>query len=43
LFSILKSDLSNSDLKKTFIDILNTMAGDPLQGEYRRKLYTLMY
>lgn len=43
LFSILKSDLSNSDLKKTFIDILNTMAGDPLQGEYRRKLYTIMY
>lgn len=43
LFNILKQDLNNDVIKKTFLDLLNTMAGDPLQKEYRRKLYTLMY
>ncbi|MGN0916214.1 MAG: tetratricopeptide repeat protein [Succinivibrio sp.] len=43
LFDILKTDLGNADIKKTFLDLLNTMSGDPLQKEYRRKLYTLMY
>ena len=43
LFAALKKDLSNADVKKTFLDLLNTMSGDPLQNTYRRKLYTLMY
>lgn len=43
LFAALKKDLSNADVKKTILDLLNTMAGDPLQNTYRRKLYTLMY
>lgn len=43
LFNILKKDLSDANAKKTFLDLLNTMSGDPLQKEYRRKLYTLMY
>ena len=43
LFAKLKEDLGNADVKKTFLDLLNTMNGDPLQKEYRRKLYTLMY
>ena len=43
LYELLKQDLSKSEIKKTFIDILNTLAGDPLQKLYRGKLYTLMY
>ena len=43
LFNILKKELSDTNAKKTFLDLLNTMSGDPLQKEYRRKLYTLMY
>lgn len=43
LFEILKKDLGNAEVKKTFLDLLNTMQGDPLQKEYRRKLYTIMY
>ena len=43
LFNILKKDLSEEKIKKTFLDMLNTMSGDPLQKEYRRKLYTIMY
>ncbi|MBU3825887.1 MAG: tetratricopeptide repeat protein [Candidatus Anaerobiospirillum merdipullorum] len=43
LFGILQHDLSQAEVKKTFLDILNTMAGDPLQGKYRRRLYTLLY
>lgn len=43
LFAILQKDLSQEKVKKTFLDILSTMSGDPLQGKYRRKLYTLMY
>lgn len=43
LYLYLKSDLSNNDVKKVFLDILNTISGDPLQNTYRRKLYTLMY
>ncbi len=43
LFEILRQDLSKTEIKKTFLDILSTMSGDPLQGQYRRRLYTLMY
>jgi len=43
LFNLLQKDLSNAEVKKTFLDLLNTMQGDPLQKEYRRKLYTIMY
>ncbi len=43
LFNLLSKDLSNADVKKTFLDLLNTLQGDPLQNEYRRKLYTIMY
>ncbi len=43
LFALLQQDSAQSEVKKTFLDILSTMAGDPLQGKYRRKLYTLLY
>ncbi len=43
LFNKLKEDLSKEEVKKTFLDILNTMNGDKAQSRYRRKLYTLMY
>ena len=43
LFEILKKDIGNDTVKKTYLDILSTMAGDPLQKQYRNKLYTLMY
>ncbi|MGN0909634.1 MAG: tetratricopeptide repeat protein [Succinivibrio sp.] len=43
LFALLKQNSADPDVKKTFIDILNTLGGDPLQKEFRRKLYALMY
>ncbi|MDY6323095.1 MAG: tetratricopeptide repeat protein [Succinivibrio sp.] len=43
LFGYLKKDLGNAEIKKTFIDILNTLNGDPLQKTYRGRLYALMY
>lgn len=43
LFEILKKDLSNIEIKQTFLDILSTLSGNPLQKTFRRKLYTLMY
>lgn len=43
LFSKLKESLDKPEVKKTFLDILNTMDGDKLQSQFRRKLYTLMY
>ena len=43
LFEILKKDLSNAEIKQTFLDILSTLSGNPLQKTFRRKLYTLMY
>lgn len=43
LFAKLKESLDKAEVKKTFLDILNTMDGDKLQSQFRRKLYTLMY
>jgi putative thioredoxin len=43
LFEVLKHDLSQNEIKKTFLDILNTLNGNALQKTFRRKLYTLMY
>ncbi len=43
LFGLLKQDLSKAEIKKTFLDILSTMSGDPLQGQYRRRLFSLLY
>lgn len=43
LFAKLKESLAKEDVKKTFLDILSTMDGDPNQSAYRRKLYTIMY
>ncbi len=43
LYEILKQDLNKAEIKKTFIDILSTLSGDPLQKLYRSKLYALMY
>lgn len=43
LYKKLCEDVNNQEVKKTFLDILNTLSGDPLQAQYRRKLYTLMY
>ena len=43
LFALLKKNSADAEIKKTFIDILNTLGGDPLQKEFRRKFYALMY
>lgn len=43
LFAKLKISLAKEDVKKTFLDILSTMDGDPNQSSFRRKLYTIMY
>lgn len=44
LFSILKQDLNFGDSRKLMLDMLALLPkGDPLAGEYRRKLYSLLY
>ena len=43
LLSYLKKDLNAGNIKKVYLDILSTMNGDPLQGKYRRAVYSLMY
>lgn len=43
LYERLEQDKGKEDIRKVFIDMLNTLAGDPLQSQYRRKLYTLMH
>ncbi len=43
LYELLKQDLTATEVKQTFLDIISTMAGDPLQKQYRNKLYTLLY
>ena len=43
LLSYLKKDLNAGNIKKVYLDILSTMNGDPLQGKYRRAIYSLMY
>lgn len=43
LFAKLKISLAKEEVKKTFMDILSTMDGDPNQSAFRRKLYTIMY
>lgn len=43
LFAKLKESLAKDEVKKTFLDILSTMDGDPNQSVFRRKLYTIMY
>lgn len=43
LLVYLKKDLNTGNLKKIYLDIIATMAGDPLQAKYRRSLYSLMY
>lgn len=43
LYARLEQDKNKEDIRKVFIDMLNTLAGDPLQSQYRRKLYTLMH
>lgn len=43
LLGILRQDLNTGEAKKTFLDILATMNGDPLASRFRRHLYTLLY
>lgn len=44
LYTVLTSDLGFGDAKKFYLDIIaNLPAADPLAGNYRRKLYTLLY
>jgi putative thioredoxin len=44
LFAILKRDMQAGECKKLFLDILAALPkGDTLAGEYRRKLYSLLY
>lgn len=43
LYVYLEKDLNCGNLKKTYLDIIATLNGDPIQPTYRRKLYTLLY
>lgn len=43
LLPVLRLDLNAGDAKKTYLDILATMDGDPAASRYRRQLYSLMY
>lgn len=43
LFDRLKVNVANQEVKKVFLDMLNTLSGSKLQSEYRRKLYTILY
>ena len=43
LYVYLEKDLNCGNLKKTYLDIIATLNGDPVQPTYRRKLYTLLY
>jgi len=44
LFSILRQDLNFGESKKLLLDMLAVLPkGDALAGEYRRKLYSLLY
>lgn len=43
LYLYLKKDLNAGNIKKTYLDIIATINGDPIQPIYRRKLYTLLY
>lgn len=44
LFSILRQDLNFGESKKLMLDMLAVLPkGDALAGEYRRKLYSLLY
>lgn len=44
LFSVLQQDLGFADAKKTYLDIIASLpAGDELAGQYRRKLYAMLY
>ena len=46
LFEVLRQDLSaeNGAVKQTFMEILTALGqGNPIAGQYRRKLYTLLY
>lgn len=45
LFVLLKHDLNAVDgqAKQTFLDIVNTLSGDPLSSAYRRRYFSLLY
>ena len=43
LYYILKKDLNYKDVKKTYLEIIETLGADSAASRYRKKLYTLMY
>ena len=44
VYQVLRVDLGFADAKKIYLDIIaNLPAGDELAGQYRRKLYALLY
>ncbi|MFM2484252.1 tetratricopeptide repeat protein [Celerinatantimonas yamalensis] len=45
LMSLLDHDLDSADgqAKKTFLDIVNTLSGDPVASKYRRRYFSLLY
>lgn len=44
LFEILKKDMAFDEAKKTYLDIIAALPdGDALAGQFRRKLYALLY
>ncbi len=43
LYYILKKDLNYKDVKKTYLEIIETLGADSNSSKFRKKLYTLMY
>lgn len=45
LFGMLSQNLdsANGEVKQTFLDIVNTLAGDPISSKYRRRYFSLLY
>lgn len=43
LYQVLKQDLNYKDTKKTYLDILATMAASPVASKFKRMLYSLLY
>ncbi|MFM2478462.1 tetratricopeptide repeat protein [Celerinatantimonas sp. MCCC 1A17872] len=45
LFSMLSKNLdsANGEAKQTFLDIVNTLSGDPIASKFRRRYFSLLY
>ncbi|CAG9297030.1 thioredoxin family protein [Celerinatantimonas diazotrophica] len=45
LFAMLSKNLdsANGEVKQTFLDIINTLSGDPIASKFRRRYFSLLY